>query len=138
MLVPLFEASLNNGTQGCWTQSFCTQLLALLSTSVENWMGQCWFKRFTSGLNCQKKVWYVNFICHFYFWCHLKGNTPAYSSLANDGSQKENCDNKPARRKNCVTKPPIRQGGQGLAAVEKHSMHRSEVAEWKTASPNPP
>ncbi len=61
-----------------------------------------------------------------------------YSSLANDGPQKENCDNKPARRKNCVTKPPHSPGGQGLAAVEKHSMRRSEVAEWKTASPNPP
>ncbi len=38
----------------------------------------------TSGFNCQKKVWYVNFICHFCFWCHLKGNTPAYPHKKNN------------------------------------------------------
>ena len=38
----------------------------------------------TGGLNCQKKVWYVNFLCHFYFWCHLKGSTPAYPHKKNN------------------------------------------------------
>ena len=71
MSLPLFEASVNSCTHGFWTQLFCTHLLALLPTSVRNWVGQFWFRRSSSDLLCPFSIyvlWSPGWRTKHYIW----------------------------------------------------------------------